>query len=135
MADWDFVEPEEEKSYETHRPLSKGLSSVMEMRPTRMGLGCSREDIQERISQNAKKARLKKLLVRAGHEEGEETLSSSISLGFERAEEETKASVSKTTVMSSSTSISPEQIPSLTKNQKKRLRKRQREAQNRVIHR
>lgn len=58
---WDFVAPDDE----VVDNKSTGSHSV-QYRPNRMALGCSTEMIQEKISENAKKARLEKLLKRRG---------------------------------------------------------------------
>ena len=59
---WDFAPPEEECG----RPTSAPSATIAEYRPNRMALGCSNGMIQEKISDNAKKSRLEKLLKRRG---------------------------------------------------------------------
>lgn len=58
---WDFVAPDDE----VVDNKSTG-SYTVQYRPNRMALGCSTEMIQEKISENAKKARLQNLLKRRG---------------------------------------------------------------------
>lgn len=62
---WDFVVPEDEV------PEQIQSRDAVAFRPNRMALGCSSEMIQEKISENAKKSRLEKLLKRRAEEEDE----------------------------------------------------------------
>jgi hypothetical protein len=56
MAEWVF-EPEDNEDDTTK-------ANVVEYRPHKMGLGCTDEMIKEKIAENAKNSRLRKLLKR-----------------------------------------------------------------------
>lgn len=124
MSDWDFVVPEEESEPAlTTRPAAG--NTVVQFRPNRMALGCSSEMIQERISDNAKKARLSKLLKRKGLESDDEIPSGRVVSG-ESDDEFSKAKVVKS--IPAPKPIKPISLAEqeLSKNQKKRRKRKQR---------
>lgn len=126
---WEFVVPEEEQS--TAIPSN----ATAEYRPDRMGLGCSREMIHEKISENAKKSRLVKLLKRKGDFVDDGLVASASVNRQEDYEEESKSkSVKKREIAQPSfpTSVILE-TSNLTKSQKKRIRKKQLDLQKKLV--
>ena len=124
MSDWDFVVPEEESQRALATKPTAG-NTVVQFRPNRMALGCSSEMIQERISENAKKARLSKLLKRQGSGSDDEIPSGRIFPG-ESDDEFSKAKV--VTSIPAPKPITPISLVEqpLSKNQKKRQKRKQR---------
>jgi len=132
MADWDFVVPEHEAPSTSSTFKLTNSTVIVEIRPDRMGLGCSREDIQQRISENAKQARLKKLLGLRGDNSDGETRSHV--KNKVDSEDEGKSSVKKArTVVDPARSTVEPLTTTLTKNQKKRLKQKQRVLQRQLI--
>ena len=128
MADWDFVIPDEEVEAKT-----SPVTAVVEMRPNRMGLGCSREDIQQKISENAKRARLSKLLGRKDVES--DGLKSSLAAdGVESDSEFSKSHVKKAPVNPTfNLKTTKPMQESLTKTQRKRMKRKQKQLQNQLV--
>lgn len=126
MADWDFVAPEDED-----QPPTTSTGTV-QFRPNRMALGCSEEIIQEQISQNAKKARLTKLLKR--RLEDVDGLKSTFQLNDGSGSEanESRSAVRKITTSVVVTSHVDEPIQ-LTANQKKRHKRKLKEQQKKLL--
>ena len=131
MSEWDFVIPEEE-SRKIAPTKTTGGNTVVQFRPNRMALGCSSEMIQERISENAKRMRLSKLLKRTGLESDDEIPSGKGVLD-ESDNEFSKAKVVKS--VAPSKKIIPSALPekTLSKSQKKRNKRKQRLQQLNLI--
>jgi hypothetical protein len=120
MADWDFVLPEEETQEE--KPTTSG--HLVQFRPNRMALGCSAEMIQEKISENAKKARLSKLLKTRGIEDDGEVAYSSRVAKSDSDTEFSKAKVSKVISKPPTATTSVPVNQPMTKSQKKRHKRK-----------
>ena len=109
---------------------SANVNQTAEFRPQRMGLGCSKEMIQEKISENAKKSRLSKLLKRQQIEEEEVRNATSLKLKRSRLDEDSDDELSKTSLVTKRTTCStaggsiPVMSSSLSKNQRKRLKQK-----------
>ena len=133
MSDWDFVVPEDEGGAAVAAKTTAS-STIVEMRPGRMGLGCSREDIQQKISENAKKARLAKLLGRKSADSDDE-LPPNVRGRVDSDVEQSKSSVKKSRIGVDNTAAAVEQfqLNSLTKNQRKRLKRKQKGIQQQLI--
>ena len=118
MSEWDFVTPEDE----TPESVSSQSKPVVEMRPHRMGLGASREDIQQKISDNAKRARLSKLLSRKGAHETDGLIGTCTNVSAERDSEFSRSHVQKTAInrqaVQSNAIIQPQEA--INKNQRKK---------------
>ena len=124
---WEFVVPEDEAGVQE----SNGNDKQAEFRPQRMGLGCSKEMIQEKISENAKKSRLTKLLKR--QEIGMDDSGKATSTGLKRSrlEDDSDDELSKTSLITKKTppinsSTGSVQIANaaLSKSQRKRLKQK-----------
>ncbi len=128
---WEFVVPEDEQ------PMASSSSATAEYRPNRMGLGCSKEIIQEKISDNAKKSRLIKLLKRKGDFIDDGFVASAghgVSVENSEDEECKSKSVKKREFISPSIHKKPTvEATNLTKSQKKRMRKKQLEMQKKLV--
>ena len=104
--------------------------NIAEFRPQRMGLGCSKELIQEKISENARKSRLTKLLKRQEFESGTHALATSAGLKRNRFDEDSdnelsKASLVTKKVTTEKSTLSATVTPSeLSKSQRKRLKQK-----------
>ena len=133
---WDFIVPEDEA------PKDPGTSSTAvaaEYRPDRMGLGCSREMIHEKISENAKKARLSKLLKRKGFDEDGNSKSTNklFKSNIDDSDDEgiSKSMILKKKIQPIATiqTLHAHVDDSLTKNQKKRMKKKQKQIQKALM--
>ena len=135
---WDFVVPEDENVDGTVPTTS---SNTVEYRPNRMALGCSTEMIQEKISENAKKSRLEKLLKRRGDlDDGFDPTSTKVFKANELEDESRSNIISrkvtahdpladiKRTAMVQSVSSE-----NLSKSQKKRQKKKLKDLQKKLI--
>ena len=128
---WDFVAPEDEQ---TVMACSGG---VVEYRPDRMALGCSSEMIQEKISDNAKKNRLEKLLKRRGEYDNDDNMQANGKFKSVSDDEEVFKSalvVKKIIAKPDIPNIVSSQTSELTKSQKKRLKKKQSDMQKKLLH-
>lgn len=126
VAMWEFVPETTEES------VSAPVGTV-EYRPDRMGLGCSKEIIQEKISENAKKSRLIKLLKRKGEVIDDGFVASRETFKCRDAdEEESKSKIVKKREVVNVSNPPVVKSDNVTKNQKKRLRKKQNEIQKKI---
>ncbi len=124
---WEFVVPEDEAGVQE----SNGNDKQAEFRPQRMGLGCSKEMIQEKISENAKKSRLTKLLKRQENGMDDSGKATSTRLKRSRLEDDSDDELSKTSLITKKTpptnsSTGSVQIANaaLSKSQRKRLKQK-----------
>lgn len=126
---WEFVAPEDEVE-EAPIPNKEPVA----FRPNRMGLGCSTEIIQERISENAKKSRLEKLLKRRGGETDDGLEKTVNKVDQECSDSEfSKSKVSKISFEPTSESVLQVERTTLTKNQKKRQKLKMKQLQKRLL--
>jgi hypothetical protein len=135
---WDFVVPEEEEISKDDVKPSTTVAAA-EYRPDRMGLGCSKEMIHEKISENAKKARLSKLLKRKGFDEDGNVKATSKLFKSEidgsDDDEVSKSKIIKKKIepippiqtLHASTAVN------LTKSQKKRMKQKQKQIQRSLL--
>ena len=136
---WDFVVPDDET---VATGSDNAVTSVAsEFRPDRMGLGCSKEMVQEKISENAKKARLTKLLKRRGFDE-DGNCNATNKLFKPAIDDSDDDGLSKSTIVrkkvdpieSSMMNLHASMTESnLTKNQKKRLKQKQKQMQKSLL--
>ena len=122
---WDFVVPADEIHEQS------GAKDPVAFRPHKMGLGCSPEMIQNKISENAKKSRLEKLLKRkGGQSDGLTESARTIQYQNESDSEFSKSKVASKVV--SSTKMALVEKP-MTKNQKKRSKQKMKQMQKQLL--
>jgi hypothetical protein len=139
---WDFVVPEDEA--EEPNIVASTSSKTVEYRPNRMALGCSSEMIQEKISENAKRSRLEKLLKRRGElDDGNDPTSTKISKQVIESDESRSNIISrkvlahdpledmKRAAVVHKNGHGDEQ---LSKSQKKRQKKKLKDLQKKLVH-
>ena len=123
---WEFIVPEDEEEVNQ----SSSNDKHAEFRPQRMGLGCSTEMIQEKISENAKKSRLTKLLKRAENANDDAGNATSSKLKRSRLEDDSDDELSKSLLVSkkaittASTAPIPVVASALSKSQRKRMKQK-----------
>ena len=118
---FDFVPPEDEQVVDESR-------GTVGFRPNRMGLGCSSEEILEKISSNAKMARLEKLLKRKG------ALDDGLSESMKRSELiDDDIKKSDHIVKKEISKIEPITNTTLSKSQKKRQKKNLKHTQKKLL--
>ena len=137
---WDFVVPDDE--IVDDESLSNRQKTA-EYRPNRMALGCSEAMIRNKISENAKKSRLTKLLRRRNcHDDVVDietaTANLLISNNANSDDEISKSQiVKKSKVIQPAATFMMKQLDlkhtELNKNQKKRLKKKQKQIQKSLI--
>jgi len=125
--------PEEEAVVEA----SNAGDKQAEFRPQRMGLGCSKEMIQEKISENARKSRLTKLLKRQENEMEEIGKATSSKLKRSRLEEDSEDELSKTALVAKKSYVksapAPMESAQLSKSQRKRMKQKLKDQQKKLI--
>ena len=122
---WEFVVPDDEAPKESN----ENSGGHAEYRPQRMGLGASKEMIQEKISENAKKTRLAKLLKRQDYtDDALDTKSTSSKLKRSRLDDDSDGEMSKASlIVKKATRNTPtETVPAsdLSKSQRKRMKQK-----------
>jgi|LauGreDrversion4_2_1035121.scaffolds.fasta_scaffold03675_9 hypothetical protein len=135
---WEFVVPEDEA------PVTEAGGNNdkhAEYRPQRMGLGCSREIIQEKISENARKSRLTKLLKRQDFEDGERGAATGATLKRNRFDDDSENELSKASLVKKKTNILKTKLPDpvsstseLSKSQRKRMKQKIKAEQRKLTH-
>ena len=127
--------PEEEAVVEA----SSAGDKQAEFRPQRMGLGCSKEMIQEKISANARKSRLTKLLERQENETEEIGNATSSKLKRSRLEEDSEDELSKTALVAKKSYVKSTAVAALvesaqlSKSQRKRMKQKLKDQQKKLI--
>ena len=140
---WDFVVPEDEtvEPVNTSSSAPTGVANL-EYRPDRMGLGCSKEMIHEKISENAKKSRLTKLLKRKLVDEDGNVQTTSKQLAKGRVDSDDEE-ITKSSIVTKKVIAKPQPAPvhvaavtdssALSKSQKKRMKKKQKDLQKSLL--